>query len=344
MKRSILLAFIFLLLYSCGNRAKEKARYSVFKGNTMGSTYEIAIDTLLDLKQNIEYKLGFFSYLLSTYDQNSIISKFNNGITLSSDDSISYHRSEHIFQRLDSISRLVNEASGGCFDPGISELINYWGFGEKRKNPEEADTALITKLRSQSYGFLIKFKGRIPDKINPKQNLNFNAIAPGYAADILAEMFDSVYHIKNYYINISGEIRAKGNNGTDSYWPIKIEKPMFNGLKPVEYCTVPLKNYSLATSGNYRQFFIKDGQRYGHSIDPRTGYPSRNPMLSATILAPTAIEADAFATACMVLGPEDAIKMVEKDPRLKAFLIFEKEGQMTHWASSNLSYEMKKNK
>lgn len=310
----------------------------------MGSTYEIAYDTTIDLTSAIDYRLGFFTYLVSTYNDSSLLSKFNQGRTLSKTDSISYQKSLRIFKLLDSFSRQVHTASNGAFNPGISDLVNYWGFGEKRKNPENADTALVMRLKQVDDSYFVNFEGLLPIKKSPNQKLNFNAIAPGLAADLIAEMFDSVYHIKNYYVNISGEIRTKGNNTVDSYWPIKIEKPMFAGLKPIEYCTVPLKNYSLATSGNYRQFFVSKGKKYGHSIDPRTGFPARNNMLSATILAPTAAEADAYATACMVLGLEDAQKMVNSNPNLKAFFIYDDQGKMTHWASSNLSYTMAESK
>ncbi|HEY1046812.1 MAG TPA: FAD:protein FMN transferase [Bacteroidia bacterium] len=334
---------ILMVFTACSNQT-NKSKLTIIKGKTMGSTYEIAYDTSIDLTTAIDYRLGFFSYLVSTYNDSSILSKFNHNQPLTATDSVSYQKSIRIFKLLDSFSRKVNTASFGAFNPGITDLINYWGFGEKRKNPENADTALVMQLKQVDASFLVQFKGLQPLKSNPGQKLNFNAIAPGLAADLIAEMFDSVYHIKNYYVNISGEIRVKGNNTVDSYWPIKIEKPMFAGLKPIEYCTVPLKNYSLATSGNYRQFFVSKGKKYGHSIDPRTGFPARNKMLSATILAPTATEADAYATACMVLGLNDAQKMINANPHLKAFLIYDENGKMTHWATANLSYTMAESK
>jgi thiamine biosynthesis lipoprotein len=161
-------------------------------------------------------------------------------------------------------------------------------------------------------------------------------------ADALAEMFDSVYHIKNYYINFGGDIRAKGNNGNDSYWPISIEKPMFNTLKSIEFCKIPLKNYSLATENSYKNFFFYKGKRFSQNLNPLTGFPERNELLSATILAKNATEAKALAATCMIMGLNKSIEFIEKNQALKAFLIFEKDNQIQYWSSSNLSATISK--
>jgi FAD:protein FMN transferase len=343
MKSLIAAIPVLLILHACSKKSKTVDGFTVLKGKTMGAGYEIAYDSAIDLKEKIDFTLGYYSYLLSTYDSNSIISRFNNNQRLSISDSVSFVNSRKYFVQLDSLSRKIHLESSGAFNPGLAALINYWGFGENKQNPENADRRITDSLKALNFGFMVDFSGRTPIKTDPRQRLNFNAIAPGQAADIIASLFDSVYRIKNYYINISGEIRTKGNNGRDSYWPIKIEKPMINSPKQIEYCTVPLKNYSLATSGNYRQFFFSKGKRYGHSIDPRSGIPARNEMLSATILAPSAAEADAYATACMVLGLEKAIALIEKNPRLKAFLIYEKDEKLNHWFSPTLSFVLKTN-
>lgn len=328
---------------SC-NSTDEQSKYFVIKGSTMGTSYEIAYDSIIDLKSEVDFTLGFYNYLLSTYDSTSIISKFNDNYKLTQDDWITFNNAKSFFVQLDTLSQRINKESKGAFHPGISDLMNYWGFGEKRKNPDEVDSNKIAELKNVPLAFLVDFDSvtLMPKKQYPGQKLNFNAIAPGQAVDLIARLLDSVYHMKNYYINISGEIRAKGNNSSVSYWPIKIEKPLIKALKPVEYCQVPLKNYGLATSGNYRQYYIHKGVKYGHSIDPVTGFPSTNGMLSATILAPSAAEADAYATACMVLGLEEAIQMIEKNPYLKAILIYEKDGKMMHWNSKSLPIELSK--
>lgn len=341
-KKIFILTLIVLVGNSCSNHSKMKEQFTVLKGKTMGSTYEIAYDSSIDLKEKIDYMLGFYTYLVSTYDTNSIISKFNNNKTLSNEDSLSFYQSLSIFNELDSLSSKVFNETKGAFNPAIADLINYWGFGENKKNPENIDSLKVNQLKNNNYGFKVQFLGKKAEKKNVLQKMNFNGIAAGQAVDLIAKMFDSVYHFKNYYINISGEIRAKGNNGQDSYWPIKIEKPMINALKSIPFCTVPLKNYAMATSGNYRQFFFKNGKRYGHTIDPRSGFPARNEMLSVTVLAPSAAEADAYATAFMVLGLKESVEIISKNPFLKAFIIYEKDEKSVFWASPNLSFELVK--
>ncbi|MDP2175192.1 MAG: FAD:protein FMN transferase [Bacteroidota bacterium] len=338
----IVLSFVFAFVSSCSDGPKQHEKYTVIKGKTMGSTYEIAYDSSINIQEQIDYMLGFYNYLLSTYDSSSIISKFNNNLMLTQDDSISFYNSREIFTDLDRLSNEVYQTTEGSFNPGIASLINYWGFGENKKNPESMNPKTIDSLKKLVYGFKVDFLGLHPLKLNVNQKLNYNGIAAGQMVDLIAKTFDSIYHFKNYYINISGEIRAKGNNGSDSYWPIKIEKPMLNSHKQIAFATLPLKNYSLATSGNYRQFFFKEGKRYGHSIDPISGYPARNEMLSATILAPNAALADAYATACMVMGLKKSIQLIESKPELKAFLIYEKDKKIEFWSSANLSFELEK--
>lgn len=332
-----LFLFMVIVLFSCGNR--YDGNFTVLKGKTMGSYYEIAYDSTVNLQEKIDFTLGYFSYLLSTYDTLSIISKFNSNSTLGRDDEVSYMKSTHIFSKLDSLSRKIHSETGGTFNPGLAALYNYWGFGENRKNPEEVDSALVDSLIRLDFGYQIKFSNRLPVKTDIRQTLNFNAIAAGLAVDMIAEMFDSVYRLKNYYINISGEIRARGNNGTDSYWPIRIENPTLKPSKKKEFCTIPLKNYGLATSGNYRQFFFKNGRRHGHSINPINGYPSRNELLSVTILAPTAAEADAYATACLVMGLKKSTEFLMSRPELKGLLLYEKDEETAYWVSPTLSVQ-----
>lgn len=328
---------VILIFHSCGSR--YNGRFTVLKGKTMGSYYEIAYDSSVNIQEKIDYTLGFFSYLLSTYDTQSIISKFNGNKMLGEDDFLSYGKSIDIFLRLDTLSRKIHAETNGAFNPGLAALYNYWGFGENRKSPEKVDSTVVDSLRKLDFGYLVRFSNRLPLKPDPRQSLNFNAIAAGLAVDLIAGLFDSVYGFKNYYINISGEIRAKGNNGKDSYWPIRIENPTLKPSKQKEFCTIPLKNYALATSGNYRQFFFRNGKRHGHSIDPVSGYPARNRMLSATILAPGSAEADAYATACMVMGIEKSVEFLSARPELKALLLFEEGDEVGYWASPTLSFQ-----
>ncbi len=328
MRLSIAIVFLSLLLFSCGNKENN---YTVIKGNTMGTTYEICYDSSIDLQSKIDYTLGFYSYLFSTYDSNSLLSKFNSSKPLSDEDQKSFENSIQLFNEINELSYHVFANSKGAFNPAMGELINYWGFGNNKKNPEKVDSAYIQQLISiPCPSFQVYFNHGAAVKNCLNQRLNFNAIAPGHAVDIIAAMFDTVYHLKNYYINISGEIRVKGHAKGDTCWPIKIEKPQFKNEAAQAFKSYELKNQSLATSGNYRQYFTVNGKRYGHSIDPRTGFPAQNEMLSATIICESTAKADAYATACMVLGLKEAQELVNR-MNLKAFFIYDEQGKMKTW-------------
>lgn len=328
MRSSIAIVFLSLLLFSCGNKGNK---YTVIKGKTMGTTYEICYDSAIDLQSKIDYTLGFYSYLISTYDSNSLLSKFNASKPIDDKDQKSFENSIQLFNELNNLSYKVFADSKGAFNPAMGELINYWGFGNNKKNPEKVDSLFIKKLISiPCPSFQVYFNHGAVVKNCLNQQLNFNAIAPGHAVDIIAAMFDTIYHLQNYYINISGEIRAKGHAKGDTCWPIKIEKPQFKNEAAQGFKTYALKNQSLATSGNYRNYFTVNGKRYGHSIDPRKGFPAQNEMLSATIICESTAKADAYATACMVLGLKEAQEMVNS-LNLKAFFIYDEQGKMKTW-------------
>jgi thiamine biosynthesis lipoprotein len=342
MRLLLILVGSIIVLSSCNNKPKSVDGFMVIKGKTMGTKYEIAYKSNIDCKNEIDSLLNNYISLLSLYDSSSILFKFNHNIVLNSREYNKLHTHKTYFVELDSISNRLFLESGGAFNPGLGELYNYWGVGEKNTFPSNFDTAQIERIKKLSWGFKLDFQNHLAIKANSEQKLNFNSLAIGQIVDVIAKRFDSTYHLKNYYINIGGKIRVKGNNGHDSYWPIIVEKPMINSLKQIEFCTLPLKNYSLATANNLKDFHFSQGKRYSQYIDPISGYPSNNELLSATILAPSAIEANAYASTCMVLGLSKAIAFVQKNPSLKAFLIFEKDGKMTYWSNSNLAYTLAK--
>lgn len=331
---------VILTIWGCNNSVKKNTDYIVINGKTMGSTYEIAYKGKVELKEKIEFMMGYYSYLISTYDSQSIISKFNNNQILNSEDSISYLKSIDIFTKIDSLSLKIYNISNETFNPGISDLINYWGFGERKKNPNLVDSTLIKQLKNQVYGFKVEFMGTKPLKKNTMQKLNFNGIAAGQLVDIVAKMLENEHQINDYYINITGELKVKGENENNEFWKIKIEKPLLKAEKPVAFCEIDLNNLAMATSGNYRQYFYYNGKRLGHSIDPRTGFPSMNEMLSASIICKSAAEADALATSCMILGLEKSIELIKNNPEYSAIFIYEKDQKLNYWKSNNLEIKI----
>jgi thiamine biosynthesis lipoprotein len=175
-------------------------------------------------------------------------------------------------------------------------------------------------------------------KSDPGINLDVNAIAQGYSVDVICRYFDNL-GIRNYLIEIGGEVRAKGTKA-GALWRIGIDKPEDNNMSPGEtlQAIILISNKALATSGNYRKFYIENGIKYSHTIDPRTGYPAKNTLLSVTIIASDCSMADGIATACMVMGKDSAIEFINRNPQFSAYLVFSDEnGNYKTWISPNLA-------
>lgn len=340
----IVLAFILAFgLLSCNNsKVRKDQKFSVLKGKYDGYKYEIAYDDSADLKPAIHQLFSLYTKLLNADSNFSLLYAFNNGKTLNAEQEQLYLISLNILQKVDSLCLKTNKNTSGHFNSGMHKLLQVWGFTSGSIHPELVRDSQIDSLRKAANVVPLKFDHGIPVKSSEGTTLNYQVVLKGLMADAIANMFDSVYHIKNYYVNLGGDIRAKGNNGNSSYWPISIEKPMFNTLKSIEFCKLPLKNYSLATENSYKNFFFYKGKRFSQNINPLTGYPARNELLSATILAKSAAEAKAYATACMTMGLEKSLAFISQHPELKAFLIFEKDQQIQYWATSNLAVELSK--
>jgi thiamine biosynthesis lipoprotein len=182
--------------------------------------------------------------------------------------------------------------------------------------------------------------GRIV-KSDPRISLDLNAIAQGYSVDVICGYFDDL-GFRNYLIEIGGEVRARGTKA-GAKWRIGIDRPVENNFSPGENleAIIRISDEALATSGNYRKFYVEDGVKYSHTIDPRTGYPAKNTLLSATILAQDCATADGIATACMVIGKDSSIGFIERNPQFKAFLVYSDEaGNFRTWASVDLKEQI----
>ncbi len=174
-------------------------------------------------------------------------------------------------------------------------------------------------------------------KLIQRITLDFNAIAQGYSVDVIARYFDKL-SIKNYLVEIGGEVRVKGTRNGE-LWRIGIDRPEENNMIPGNdlQAVIRLKDQSLATSGNYRKFYVENGVKYSHTIDPKTGYPAKNQLLSATIVAGDCMSADGVATACMVMGKEKSIEFLDRHPEFEAFLVFsDDQGNFKTWTSETL--------
>ncbi len=312
--RTIFLYFICLVIFSC-NGQQNKASYEKISGYTQGTTYHITYKSATndDLQKLIEEKLIFFDKIFSIYDSSSMVSRINNN-----DTNVFIN---HFFYTLYKRSYDIYQSSSGLFDITIGPLVNAWGFGiTANKNPSK-----------KSIDSLLQFLGM--DKIQIKNNkliksdkrikLDFNAIAQGYAVDFISKYLDSL-NIDNYLVEIGGELYAKGVNDKNEKWKIGIEKPIEGNNEQGKYiqAVIEISNKAVSTSGSYRKFYIENGVKYSHTINPKTGYPIKNTLLSVTIVANDCTTADGMATACMVMGVDESIRFLSKYPDISALLIF----------------------
>jgi thiamine biosynthesis lipoprotein len=303
---SILVLFV---LTSC-NKPEKKV---MFQGEAQGTYYAI---TYFDNEgRNFQYQvdsiLRAFDLSVSMWAPQSIISRINNGDSLVTPDEWFID----IFNR----SVRIAESTGGAFDFTIGPLVNAWGFGFKGKM--QMDSVLVDSLKQ-----LVDYKTvRLEDgKLKKdKENIqfDFNAIAQGYAVDVLGNFLAS-HGIENYLIDIGGEVLGKGMKPDGSHWLVGIENPATDSLSQRTLnAKVRLKDKALATSGSYRKYYEENGVRYSHTIDPKTGYPVRHSLLSVSVLADDCATADGYATAFMVMGFENAKEFVENEPSMEAYFI-----------------------
>lgn len=309
------IAILFIAAFALIIFYKPKVKYDKIFGETQGTYYNISYEgrQSLNLKSRIDQHLRKFDLSLSTYEPKSIISKINRN-----EENV---RLDRFFKKVFYKAEEVYHLSGGSFDITIGPLVNAWGFGPE--DAAEIDSALIDSLLEYVGMEKVTISGGKVVKEHPSIKLDVNAIAQGYSVDVIAEFLEKK-GINNYLIEIGGELRAKGVNKNGEDWKIGIDKPVDNNFSPGQnlQAIVGLKNKSLATSGNYRKFYEKDGVKYAHSIDPKTGYPVLSRLLSATVLTEDCMTADAFATAFMIMGLERSIMFLSKHPDLDAYLIY----------------------
>ena len=216
-------------------------------------------------------------------------------------------------------SQEVYKRCGGAFDPTVGPLVNVWGFGPEGATPK--DSIDINQLLPLVGFDKISFDENMVRKSQPEIYLDFSAIAKGYAVDVVASLLEE-RGISNMLVEIGGELVARGVNDKGEIWKVGINQPDEKDFTNELFSIVALDNKALATSGNYRNYYEIDSVRYSHTIDPRTGYPVQHGLLSATVVAPDCMTADAYATALMVMGTENAILLLDQLEELEAFLIY----------------------
>jgi len=323
--------FILFLLASCNSPSNTKL--VKLWGEAQGTTYSIKYieKDAVDYQTEIDSILKDIDNSLSTYIPASIISKVNQG-----DSNIVLDKYFiDVFRK----SVEVAERTDGAFDP------TAWGFGFT-EGASDIDSALIDSLLNYVNYKLIRLGNNKITKDKPEAMLDFNAIAQGYTVDVLADFLESK-GIDNYLIELGGEIKARGKNQDEKWWKIGIDKPVENIDEREIEAVIELKNKALATSGSYRKFYEKDGIKYSHTIDPKTGYPVQHSLLSATVDENDCMTADAYATAFMVMGMEKARAFLKenKDLNLEVYFIYSNEaGEWKTYYSKGLEEVIEENK
>jgi len=310
-----LLLFASYLCMCAALKAQDQAIQ--LSGNAQGTTYHITyIDPLhRNFEQEIALLLAHFDTSLSTYIPNSIISRVN-----ANDKKV---RLDSLFITCFNKGKEVWRSTEGAFDPTVYPIVNAWGFGPGKK--QFLDSALVDSIL-QFVGFdLISIQKNKIVKKDPRVALDFNAFAQGFSVDVVARFLKSKGVI-SFLVEIGGEVYASGKKADASLWTVGIEQPFDNkeGHNEIK-AIVSMHNLAMATSGNYRRYTEIKGVKYAHHIDPHTGYPTQNNLLSASVFAADCISADAYATGLLVMGLEKSMIFLKAHPELQAYLIYSDE-------------------
>lgn len=313
--KHILLFLFTILLISCKSSSKEaELTYYQESGEIFHTTFHIKYEYDRSVSEEIMEALQRFDDSLNPFKENSIIGKVNNNVPVKLDS---------MFLKVFNKSMEVARITDGKFDITASPFINAWGFGFK-------DMDNVTKEKIDSMKPFVGYnKIRIEDgvvvKDDPRVQINTSGISKGYSCDIVAYLLQEL-GIKNYMVEIGGEITMKGINEKGNCWRIGIDKPTDDSTAMQRELQIILSicDKAVATSGNYRNYYMKDGVKYSHTIDPQTGYPSEQNILGATIIADDCMTADAYATAFMAMGVEKSVEVAHTIPGLHYYFIYVK--------------------
>jgi len=312
--KNIICLFITFVVFSLSGCDRSNPYYEE-SGSVFHTLYKIKYQAPKLLTEEIDAELAAVNLSLNPYNPNSIIAKVNNNEPVEVD--------EH-FTTVFNKAMEISENSNGAFDITAGPVINVWGFGPEKM--DHVSPEIIDSLK-QIVGYRkIRLEGKQIIKEDPRIKLNASAIAKGYACDVVAKLLER-RGVKNYMVFIGGEVSLKGVNDKGQPWHIAIRKP--EDVEIGKTATITTEDTALisakkgvATSGDYLNFYIKDGKKYAHTINPKTGYPAEQNILSCTIVADDCMTADAYATALMVMGSDEAVRVADNLKAFDYFLIY----------------------
>lgn len=333
MKRKNIFIILFALLAGITLlfRNEKEESYIYNEGYIFGTTYHISYESI----DGEDYGTALHQHLIDVVDYS--LSPFNKASIISAVNENQAHETNTAFEMVFHTAHEISEMTDGAFDMTIAPLVNLWGFGyTKKKNSTPSEDEINELLKTVGYD-KVKIEGHTVIKENPGIKLDASAIAKGYSVDVASD-FLMAKGITNFMVEIGGEIRVGGLNKMQNKWRLGIDKPIDDVTASARELdtVIHVTNKAIATSGNYRQFYYKDGKRYSHTVNPRTGYPVNHNLLSATVIADDCMTADAIATACMVMGAEKSLKLANEHPEIDVFLIVDIEGQTKEVFSNGL--------
>ena len=319
---------IYIMTSPTPSKGEEsRIEYLKCEGGVFGTFYHITYQHPTDLHDSIELVLHEVDNSLSPFNKSSVITAINNGTSDSTN---------LMFREVFTLAKTISTETYGAFDITVAPLVNAWGFGFKNK--ETVTPSLIATLLTHVGFDKVSLQDNRIVKTDSALMLDCSAIAKGYGVDAVGRLLESK-HISNYMVEIGGEVRVRGVNPQGKPWSIGIITPtpdptgQNNEVEEILHIT----DIAMATSGNYRNFYVEGNKRYAHTIDPRTGYPVQHSILSSTVLARDCAVADAYATAFMVLGLDSAKTVLAAHPELQAYFIYSDDnGNNATWHTKNL--------
>jgi len=313
---------VFVMGFSC----QRNPSYFMTQGEIFKTSAHIKYEYVRALDKEIFARLDSFDLSLNPFHPQSVISQVNRNDAVEVDDWFIA-----VFNKAQEIAAQTQ----GAYDITCAPFINFWGFGYDHHLSDQQQ--ILDSLRAFVGYEKVALSDRKIIKTDERLQLNASSLAKGYAVDVIAELLES-YGITNYMVEIGGEVRTAGNNPAGKAWGIEILKPIDDstGVVREQQTVIHLHRAAIATSGNYRNFYIKDGKKYAHTIHPKTGYPADSNMLSASVICSDCMTADAWATAFMVVGVEQAVCLAEKIPNMEYLFIYtDDDGQWQEARSAN---------
>ena len=319
--------FFIVIFHGCKTSVEEHK----LEGDALGTTYHISYfgEEIDHLKADIDSILIGFNHALSTYQSNSLVSAFNsnsNELWQDPENAKYFYDDMQYFMKMMVMSHEVWEKTNGAFDPSAAILFELYNKAKKERLVMDS-IEVYTALLHTGLNKIIPSPNGFPMKKDSLVQVNFNAIAKGYLVDVIAE-FISSKGIESFLVEVGGEVRCGEVKPNNEKWKLGINKPTVNAKPSEIFEVIELNNQAMATSGNYQNFYYIKDSLVGHTLDPRTGFPILSDLKSATIIHNSCAIADAYATACMVLGYNEAQKLIKSDSSLTGYFIREENGEL----------------